>query len=429
MKARRAIPAGFLAAAAAAAVLSAGSFVALQAKPPAQARPVKPLVAQAGDTFGLALYAQLAGQKGNVFFSPSSIHTALTMTYAGARNATAEQMQAVLALWRSPKTPTREAVPLPQAETHEVYKRFLETLRPGAEAGYELTVANALWGQKGYVWNEEFVKTTKDAYGAGLWVVDFAGGAEPARKAINAWVEKQTHEKIKDLLAPGTIDLMTTLVLTNAIYFKGVWAQPFEKADTQDAPFRLGSGRSVQAPLMHRKVFAGYAQAEGVQVLSLPYKGDELSMVVLLPRALDGLGALEKGLTGKTLEGLLAKRRDRGVEVYLPRFTMTCEFELARTLAGMGMVDAFDASKADFSGMDGKRGLFVSAVVHKAFVEVNEAGTEAAAATALPMPVAEPNPRPEPDPIVRADHPFLFLIRHNATGAILFMGRLSEPGK
>ncbi|MCY2925690.1 MAG: serpin family protein [Planctomycetota bacterium] len=425
MAARTAIPAVF---ALAATLMAAGSNTALQARPPVQGRIPRPLVARANDTFALALYAQLARQKGNLFFSPSSIHTALTMTYAGAANATAEQMYATLALWPNPKAAPGTPARSPEADTHGIYKLFLEKLQPGPNAGYELTVANALWGQLGYPWNADFLKTTKDAYGAGLIETDFAGSAELARQAINDWVTKQTREKIKDLRKPGMIDPMPRLVLPNAIYFKGTWAEPFQKTATQDAPFHLAAGPDVQAPLMQRTSRFGYVERDGVQARSTPYKGNELSRVVLLPKAPDGLGALEKGLTAVKLDGFLGRLADREVDVYLPRFKATCEFSLADPLKAMGMVDAFDPQKADFSGMNGKRDLFISLVVHKAFVEVNEEGAEAAAATAVNvMPTCMPETPSEPNPVFRADHPFLFLIRHNATGAILFLGRLSDP--
>lgn len=405
------------------AAIMAHSATALATDPPTidQARSPE---ARANDAFALKAYAQLARAKGNVFFSPSSIHTALTMTYAGAANATADQMYAALGFWASAKpAPARPAAD----KTHTAYKAFLEKLKPGPDAAYQLTVANALWGQKGFPWRAEFLKTTQENYGAGLQEVDFAAHPEPARKTINAWVEKQTQQKIKDLLPADAVTSDTRLVLTNAVYFKGTWAYPFDKQATQDAPFHLAGGKDVQAPLMYREDRYGYAQAQGLQVLSMPYKGYELSMVVLLPQAPDGLAALEKDVVSGKLEEYLAAMRTQKVQAFLPRFKTTGQFRLEEPLAAMGMKDAFDAGKADFSGMDSKRDLFISAVVHKAFVEVNEEGTEAAAATGVGISLM--SVETEPVPVFRADHPFLFLIRHDATGAILFMGRLSDPGK
>lgn len=400
----------------------------------AEDRAGQAVMAGANNEFALALYGRLACEPGNVFFSPNSIHAALTMTYAGADGLTAEQMYSVLCLPRNEKhlvgpgaAQSGDAwVRPPQDRTHAAYKAFLAALAPGKDAGYRLTVANALWGQKGKTWLPAFLKTTKDSYGAGLQEVDFAGDTEAARKTINDWVEKQTQEKIKDLLAPGILTPLTRLVLTNAIYFKGNWAEQFDKKLTRDAPFHVAADKTVQAPLMCRQGHFGYAGDPAVQVLSMPYKGNELSMVVLLPKAVDGLGALEKSLTAEKLAGYLAAARKQQVRVFLPRFKVSCQFGLGKTLAAMGMSDAFSRA-ADFSGMDGTKDLYISAVVHKAFVEVNEEGTEAAAATGVVMgrkslAVGEP-----PIPVFRADHPFLYMIRHNATGAILFMGRLSDP--
>jgi len=375
----------------------------------------QPVMAAANDAFAVAMYGRMAAQKGNVFFSPSSIHTALAMTYAGAAGQTATQMFQALALPGD----------LPATRVHPAYKAFLDVLKPGKDAGYQLNVANALWGQKGFAWLPEFLKTTKDNYGAGLREVDFAGATEEARKTVNGWVEKETKDKIKDLLPRGILTADTRLVLTNAVYFKGDWAVQFDKRATADAPFHLSADKTVQAPLMYRKDRFGYTEDQAVQVLSIPYKGNELSMVVLLPKALDGLPAVEKDLNPIRLNGLLGGLRPRKVEVYLPKFKATCRFRLEQPLQALGMIDAFDAAKADFSGMDGKKDLYVTAVVHKAFVDVHEEGTEAAAATGVAIGLT--SAMPDPEPVFRADHPFLFLIRHNATGAILFMGRLADP--
>ena len=418
-----------------AALVTAGSFAAALATDPPMLVEGPPAEARANDLFALTAYSQLARGKGNVFFSPCSIHTALAMTYAGAQNATADQMYAALGFWGSDKPvgggksgqPGDARVRPAQEKTHVAYKAFLAQLKPGAGAGYQLTVANALWGQKGFPWRAEFLKATKDNYGAGLQEVDFAAAPEPSRNTINAWVEEKTQQKIKDLVPEGVVTSDTRLVLTNAVYFKGTWAAPFDTQATQEAPFHLGDGKDVQAPLMYRQDRYGYAEAEGLQALSMPYKGDELSMVVLLPKAVDGLAALEKDIVSGKLASHLAALQTRKVEVFLPRFKMTCQFRLEEPLAAMGMKDAFDPGKADFSGMAGKKDLFISAVVHKAFVEVNEEGTEAAAATGVAISLT--SEEVDPNPVFRADHPFLFLIRHNATGAILFMGRLCDPAK
>jgi serpin B len=416
--------------------LPAGAEEALKSKDAGE-------LAASNNAFALTLYGQLAGAEGNLFFSPSSIHTALSMTYAGAREKTAQQMSSVLVL---PKTKVRPATDLMVDEkgrefdsgsidpwfperTHWAYKSLLDQLKPGKDAGYQLQVANALWGQKGYPWLPEFLKVTKDNYGAGLREVDFAADTEAARGTINQWVEQQTKEKIKDLIAPGVLNAMTRLVLTNAIYFKGNWQTQFDKKATKDAPFKLSPGRTVDVPMMYQKARFGYGEDGDLQVLSMPYKGKELSMVVLLPKSVDGLAALDKSLlvpnSGPKLAGWLGKLRRQEVLVYLPRFKTTSEFSLADVLKAIGMKDAFVPDVADFSGMNGKRDLFISAVVHKAFVDVNEEGTEAAAATAVVVGLT--SARMDEPPVFRADHPFLFLIRHEKTGAILFMGRVMNP--
>jgi len=228
------------------------------------------------------------------------------MTYAGARANTKMQMHWVLAL---PKHALRVRVvhPWPQDRVHPAYKALLAKLKPGKDAGYELHVANALWGQKDYAWLDEFLKTTKDNYGAGLREVDFIKETEKARQTINAWVEDQTKEKIKELLKPGILNSLTRLVLTNAIYFKGDWASPFDKEATKDAPFKLSAEKSVDVPLMYQTDNFGYADDETSQVLSMPYEGDELSMVVILPKKVDGLADVAGKLTSVALTARIAK--------------------------------------------------------------------------------------------------------------------------
>jgi serpin B len=367
----------------------------------------KSSIEKGSNEFSLDLYAQLSQKEGNVFFSPNSIHTALAMTSAGARGNTEKQMTAVLRLPPSP---------------HTAYKDLISRLAPGE--GYKLHTANALWGQKGHNWLKGFLAVTKENYGAGLREVDFIKATEKARQEINSWVEKQTQDKIKELLKPGILDTYTRLVLTNAIYFKGDWLTQFDKKATRDAPFRLAGGKKTDVPMMYVKAKFGYAQAPGVQVLSMPYKGKELSMIVMLPTDPNGLKSLEKGLTASKVDSLTDKLRRTQVRVHMPRFKMTCAFRLKDPLIKMGMPDAFVSTKADFTGMDRRPGLYIGAVIHKAFVDVNEEGTEAAAATAVVM-------KRESMPIItefRADRPFLFIIRHEKTGVILFMGRVANPG-
>jgi len=374
---------------------------------------------EANNAFAADLYARLAAQAGNLFFSPNSIETALAMTCAGARGETAAQMAKVLHL------------PAKADAVHKDFGAFLKELNAekgadGKPRGYQLSAANALWGQKGYAFLPEFLDLTKTCYGAGLSELDFQTNTEGARQTINAWVEKETKDKIKDLIAPGILSPMTRLVLTNAVYFKGTWADQFQPAATKDQPFFLGGAGQVDCPLMHRKGRYAFKEGDGFAALQLPYKGGELSMIVLLPNAVDGLPKLEKDLTSANLAAWLQGFERGEVVVTLPRFKVTAAFTLGDTLQALGMSDAFNAAAADFSGMDGKRDLFISAVIHKAFVDVNEEGTEAAAATAVVMRTGSAR-APTTPKVFRADHPFVFLIRHEKSGAILFMGRLATP--
>jgi len=412
---------------------------------PAKAKPLPTKIAPAdlaavvksNNDFTWAIYDQLAKAKGNLFFSPSSIHTALAMTYAGARGNTATEMHYVLVLPAELEKATALTMPArdghmhtimadawPQERVHKTYAGLLGKLKPGPKASYKLHVANALWGQQGYPWLEEFLATTSDNYGAGLREVDFKTATEPARLTINKWVEEQTNEKIKDLLPQGTVKPTTRLVLTNAIYFKGDWADQFDKKLTTDAPFKLSAGKSVQVPLMHRKGDYGYAETKKAKMLRLPYAGKDLSMLVFLPKRGFDLGPLVKVLAKADLDKAVKGLRTQEVDVFIPRFKMTSKFSLAETLTKMGMVDAFSDKAADFSGMNGQKDLFISAVVHKAFVDVNEKGTEAAAATGVVVGITSVPLKPK---VFRADRPFVFMIRHDKTGAILFLGRVMNP--
>jgi serine protease inhibitor len=371
------------------------------------------MVVQGNNAFALDLYAELKDRDGNLFFSPHSISTALAMTYAGARGSTEKQMAEVLHF------------DLEQKRLHPAFRELLDQLETGeGERGYQLSVANALWGQKGYEFLEKFLNLTKENYGAGLSELDFIGATETARQTINSWVEKETEDKIKELIKPGVLDQMTRLVLTNAIYFKGFWESQFEEEMTRPAPFTLVSGEKVQVPTMHRTADFKYAEAEDFQALELPYKGGDLSMTIFLPKETDGLAALEQSLTAEKLATWLSTLEEQEVIVALPKFRMTSEFSLAEVLKSMGMTDAFDVKEADLSGMTGKKDLFITAVLHKAFVEVNEEGTEAAAATGVVVALKS---APPSQPVFRADHPFLFLIRDLRSNSILFLGRVMDP--
>ena len=360
------------------------------------------------NAFALELYGRLRERPGNLFLSPYSISTALAMTYAGARGQTADQMARALHF------------PLPPDRLPAAYEPLISSIHGGPEPRpYQLLVANALWGREGLEFRPEYLRVVEAHFGAGLFRVDFRS-PEPARRTINAWVADKTRDKIGELIGPGALAPETLLVLTNAIYFKGDWLTPFPRSDTWDEDFHAAGPGRVRVPMMHRTGRLGYAERDGFQALELPYKGDALAMLVLLPRTTDGLAVLEGTLS---LDGLDMRER-RLVRVSFPRFRLEGGFALQEVLAAMGMPDAF-RREADFSGMTGRREPFISAVLHKAYVDVNEQGTEAAAATGVVMrPTAAPVDRPVE---FRADHPFLFLIRDRRTGSILFLGRVANP--
>jgi len=400
------------------ALLAVFSCSATLAAPPSSNAADQTEAVSGSNAFAVDLYAQLRSQPGNLFFSPESISTAFGMAYAGARGQTATEMQHVFHFT------------LPPDKLHPAMGALLNQMN-AAHKGYELRVADALWAQQDADFLPDYLKLVQSDYGAGFRRVDFKSSPDAVRGAINAWVEKQTNDKIKDLLGPGVLNATTRLVLTNAIYFKGDWQDPFEEDATQKEEFHLSSSQWAMAPLMHRT--GGYSYYDGgtFQELELPYAGNEMSMVVLLPKETDGLPALEKLFTSGAAGDWLGKLEPADkVILTFPRFTMTQQFELSSALSTMGMAQAFTNS-ADFSGMTGKPDFTISAAIHKAYIDVNEKGTEAAAATSIVMrATAMRAPFPEPPPIVfRADHPFLFLIRDTKTGAILFLGRVTDPTK
>jgi serpin B len=373
-------------------------------------------VVEANTLFALDLYAELKAVEGNLFFSPYSISTALAMTHAGARGNTEAQLAQVLHF------------SLGQGRLHAALASLQAKLRAVQEKGHvQLRVANALWPQKGYAFLEDYLALVEEYYGVLITPVDY-GETEAARQKINAWVEEKTQDKIKELIPPGILDVLTRLVLVNAIYFKGDWKSQFGQALTKPAPFWITPHEKIQTPTMTQRQRFRYAEGDGLQVLELPYAGGEVSMILLLPRKVDGLGKLEDALTPENLDRWTRRLEEKKVRVFLPRFKESSQFRLEKTLASMGMVDAFEMDKADFSGMDGrKRWLYIAAVIHQAFVEVNEEGTEAAAATAVVM-MGRGGPGVSKPPLIfRADHPFIFLMRDNRTGSILFLGRMVNP--
>lgn len=370
------------------------------------------------NAFALALYQQLAGGKGNLFFSPYSISQALAMTYAGARGSTADEMARTLRLSLAQDTlhPAFNALDLQLADReNDVYEK--------GDQGFQLDIANSLWGQNGYTFLEPFLDTLALNYGAGLRLTDFENDPESAREAINRWVEEQTADKIQNLIPQGLINRFTTLVLANAIYFKAAWQNPFGEENTQDAPFHLLDGGTIRVPTMRQTAFLGYAQTDDVEVVSLPYLGGKVMMTILMPRE-GRFESFRAGLDAAALRQILDARSYGEVDLMMPRFKMESDFSLGETLAAMGMPTAF-TDGADFSGMDGTRDLHIGAVVHKAYVDVNEKGTEAAAATAVLMMRAM---APAGGPLeIKVDRPFIFLIHDEPSGAILFLGQVNQP--
>jgi serpin B len=368
-------------------------------------------VIRGNTAFALDLYQELRATQGNLFVSPYSISTALAMTYAGARGDT--QIQMAQALHFLPE----------QKQFHATFALLGAILGEAVKKGHiQLNVANALWPRKGYEFLKGFLSLTKKYYASRITPVDY-DDTEAARKMINSWVEEKTESKIKDLIPSGVLDSMTRLVLVNAIYFRGEWAHQFDPALTSQASFFTAPDVQVQVQMMTRKQDFRYAEDGDVQILELPYAGDDLSMILLLPREINGLEKLEASLNLESLDKWMRELNGAEVEVSLPRFEVNFPFRLDDTLKTMGMVSAF-SNKADFSGMDGSQELFIGAILHKAFVAVNEQGTEAAAATAAIMQTKTVAFTPV---VFRADHPFVFFIRANKTRSILFMGRLANP--
>ncbi len=375
----------------------------------ATAAPQKPsqqTLAQGNTAFAEQLYGQLLEADCNTFFSPHSISTALAMTYGGARENTAREMKTALHFQLDP------------SQLHPAFKALNATLADGMQrSGQRLNIANALILTGGDV-SREYKQILEENYAAEIFPGDLG--------AINAWVKQKTEAKIEKIL--DDLDPDSVCVILNAIYFKGIWERRFEKSRTQEAPFKRSAADALNVPLMQQKEDFKLLDQEDFQAIAMPYKGQAFSMVVLLPRQVDGLGALEAKMTAQSLNHWLSAldgQRPQKVLLYLPRFKLETSYDLAAPLKKMGVRDAFDMDRADFRGMGWPKGkLYISQVKHKAVVEVNEEGTEAAAATAVEMATKS---MPAPPEVFRADHPFLFLIRHDATGTLLFMGRMVNP--
>ena len=377
------------------------------------------------NAFAFDLYQVLSAEDGNLFYSPYSISLALAMTYAGARGETEQQMASTLRF------------DLPRDRLHSVFNGLdveLAGRGEGAEGtdeeGLRLNIVNALWGQKDFEFLSEFLDLVAENYGAGLNLLDFVNAAEDSRLVINDWVSEQTEGKIEDLIPPGAIDGLTRLVLTNAIFFNAAWLYPFSESGTKDGVFHLLDGEELMVPMMSQTADFGLAMGDGYQMVELPYDGGELSMVILLPNA-GHFDPIEDSLDGNSVRAMADGLTSTRVALTMPKFEFESDFSLAGTLGEMGMPVAFTpafgpctSETADFSGMTGTCDLFIKDIMHKAFVSVDEAGTEAAAATAVI--IGTDSVKPQPIEVI-VDRPFVFLIRDIETGAILFIGRIADP--
>ncbi len=389
---------------------------------------------EGNNAFAIAMYKTMTEkEKGNFIFSPYSIRTALAMTYAGAKGKTADQMRKALIF------------SLDNNSLHAAFKSIREMLNTNDKASHTLSIVNALWGQQGYTFLQPFLDTNKTYYDSGLNTLDFRHKAEESRKKINLWVENRTNKRITDLIPQGGINGDARLVLTNAVYFYGYWEREFSKDMTKEEQFFINEDQSVPVQMMTHKTGIHkdkkykmtafkFIKNNRWQAVELPYQGNGVSMVIFLPKGRTGLTAIEKELANGALAKEIAhldKTPKQDVIVHLPKWKTTWgtkDLGSGETgiLSELGMKDAFTYGPADFSGMDGSRELYIGAVFHKAFVDVNEQGTEAAAATAVVMDIGAA-PKAKPIKHFRADHPFLYVIRENSTGSILFMGRMINP--
>ena len=375
------------------------------------------MLVEENSAFAFDLYQLLRQDNNNVFFSPYSISQALAMTYSGARGGTEKQMSDTLhfVLSQDRLHPAFNGLDI------ELSKRG-EGAQGKDEEGFRLNIVNAIWGQEDYRFLSEFLDVLAENYGAGLRALDFVNAPEVSRITINDWVTEQTEGRIEDLIPEGAIDALTRLVLTNAIYFNAAWQFPFNEDATTDGPFYLLDGGEVIVPMMTQTKSFGYTKGDDYQAVELPYDGQELSMIILLPS--DGqFENFESSMVYQRVTEIISSLAGQQVNLTIPKFEFESEFRLKKALTTMGMPVAFSAD-ADFSGMTGNRDLAIDDILHKAFVSVDEAGTEAAAATAVIMTLTAV---PAPPVEVTVDRPFIFLIRDVETGTILFIGRVVNP--
>jgi serpin B len=378
-------------------------------------------VVEAEREFAAALYAILAEDHDNLVFSPTSIHVAIAMALAGAEGDTEAQIAAALGVDDIPEDRMHAALNALDALLEA--RNRVDPPQDGEERKVELSIVNSLWGQSGFGFEQAFLDVLATNYGAGMRIVDFKTAAEAARQAINEWVAGETNDRITELLPEGAVDDMSRLVLTNAVYFDATWAQPFDPSATSDAVFTLPDGTEVTVPTMHGLVAARYARGDGWQALDLGYTGGEMSMLLILPDA-GRFEEVEGSLPAGLIDEVVASLADTEAQVSLPRFEIRTQADLNEALGALGIADAFDPARADFTGISTEEALYISGVLHEAFIAVDEAGTEAAAATAviigttsMPVEIVE----------IDFDRPFLFALRDRETGTALFLGRVLDP--
>jgi len=372
-------------------------------------------VIDANNQFAFELYSQYKTKSGNIFFSPYSISSAIAMAYEGARGQTADEIRSV---FHFPKDETL------LRESFLEINNFINR----KDKEYTLRSANALWAQENYPFLPGYFSLVEKYYSGKVQNLNFKEENEKSRQIINTWIEEQTNDRIKNLIS--SLDQATCLILTNAVYFKGYWFKQFKKKDTRDEDFEINPGNKVKVPMMYlnsKEAEFNYAETDNLQILELPYMGEDLSMLILLPKK-NNLTIVENSLSIKKIsewQGLLRKEK---INLSLPKFKFEKEYSLKDALVEMGMTSAFTHSKADFSGMTGRKDLYIDKILHKAFVEVNEEGTEAAAATAVLMVQGLASGQ-NTIKVFKADHPFIFIIQETKSGNILFAGRVNDPTK
>ncbi len=402
----------------------AGALAAGTARVAAQGDEREMLVA-GNNAFAFDFYRQAAaGVDANLIFSPFSISQAFGMLLAAARGDTAQQIADTM------------HYTLPQDVLHPAFSDLNAALSEreapeNDQAGerLQLNIANSLWAQEGFPFRDAYLALVRDFYSGGLHIMDFVRAPEEARETINAWIEEQTEDKIRDMLAPGTIDTATRMVLVNAIYFNGSWLHPFQEGATQDDLFTRLDGSTVRVPMMAQQESFGYMQGDGFQAVELPYVGGDMAMLVVLPDA-GRFEAIQADLDQALFDTIRASLARREVQLHMPRFEFETSLNLRSMLAALGMTDVFDPERADLSGMFDpaavNANLYVTAALHKAFIGVDEAGTEAAAATAIVVGITSA-PMPSEPLVLRLDRPFIYAIYDRQTGAIMFLGQVLNP--